>query len=137
MSHILLGMPISRLYPSHLSTGPVLVSHFYDLQTPSIPDPRTRLDFSSPERAHTGPPAVNVEVVLKGDKVHTEGGEPLEGQLWARGPSILKSSENMGSDGCVRNSYGAENVTDIDRWVDLDQVARVQTNGTFIIPPPL
>lgn len=137
MSHILLGMPISRLHPSQFSTGPVLVSHFYDLQTPSIPDPRARLDFSSPERAHTGPPAVNVEVVLKGGKVHTEGGEPLEGRLWARGPSILRSSEYKGSNGCAQILFTAENVADISRWIDLGQVARVQTNGTFIIPPPL
>jgi long-chain acyl-CoA synthetase len=137
MSHILLGMPTSRLYPSNLSTGPVLVSHFYDLQTPSIPNPTAELDFGSSERAHTGPPAVNVEVVLKGDNVHTEGGEPLEGRLWARGPSILRSSEYKGSDGCVQIFCTAENVADISRWIDLDQVARVQTNGTFIIPPPL
>lgn len=100
MSHLLLGMPVSRLQDSPLSSGPILVSHFYDLQTPSIPDPQASPAFSSSERSHTGPPAVNVEVVLKGDKVETEGGEPLEGQLWARGPSLLRRLDEKGaSDG--------------------------------------
>lgn len=43
---------------------------------------------------------MNAEVVLKGDKVETEGGEPLEGQLWARGPSLLRRLDEKGaSDG--------------------------------------
>ena len=84
-------MPVSRLHPSSLSTGPIFVSHFYDLQTPSIPNPLAPLDFTSGERSHTGPPAVNVEVVLKGSRVENETGDPLEGELWARGPSICQS----------------------------------------------
>jgi long-chain acyl-CoA synthetase len=90
MSHLLLGMPVSRLQPSALSTGPIFVSHFYDLQTPSIPDPKVPLDFTTRDRSHTGPPAVNVEVVLRGNKVESETSDPLEGELWARGPSILQ-----------------------------------------------
>jgi len=105
MSHLLLGMPISRLQQSALSTGPVFVSHFYDLQTPSIPDPMAPLDFTSGERSHTGPPAVNVEVVLKGGKVDNETGEPLEGELWARGPCILQSiNDTTANDGYVTTS---------------------------------
>jgi long-chain acyl-CoA synthetase len=99
MSHLLLGMPVSRLQPSTLSTGPIFVSHFYDLQTPSLPNPLAPLDFTSGERSHTGPPAVNVEVVLKGSKVENETGAPLEGELWARGPSILQSLGEEVNDG--------------------------------------
>jgi long-chain acyl-CoA synthetase len=100
MSHVLLGMPVSRLQASPLSTGPIFVSHFYDLQTPTIPDPQASIDLTSGERSHTGPPAVNVEVVLKGEKVETEGKEPLEGRLWARGPSLLRRlDEDVGNDG--------------------------------------
>jgi hypothetical protein len=40
-----------------------------------------------------------VEVVLKGSKVENETGEPLEGELWARGPSILQSFGDGGNDG--------------------------------------
>lgn len=100
MSHLLLGMPVSRLQDSPLSTGPIFVSHFHDLQTPSIPDPQASLDFSSSERSHTGPPAVNVEVVLKGENVESQDGKPLEGHLWARGPSLLRRlDEQVASDG--------------------------------------
>jgi hypothetical protein len=42
---------------------------------------------------------VNVEVVLKGSKVENETGEPLEGELWARGPSILRSLGGEADDG--------------------------------------
>jgi hypothetical protein len=42
---------------------------------------------------------VNVEVVLKGSKVENETGEPLEGELWARGPSILQSLGHEVNDG--------------------------------------
>lgn len=90
MSHILLGVPTSRLHQSARSAGPILASHFYDLQIPSIPDVQAALDFESDNVAHTGPPAVNVEVKLLGKKVAVEGGEPLEGSLWASGPAMLQ-----------------------------------------------
>lgn len=89
MSHVLLATPVSRIHPSQLSAGPIFASHFYDLQTDTVPDVNAPLSFSSSERAHTGPPAVNVEVVLKGEKVEAENGEFLQGRLWARGPSLL------------------------------------------------
>lgn len=94
LSHLLLGVPTSRLHPSPRSAGPILASHFYDLQIPAVPNYLTPLTFDSGsgERAHTGPPAVNVEVKLVGDKVDTEvqGGDPLEGRLWAGGPGMLQ-----------------------------------------------
>jgi hypothetical protein len=65
----------------------------------SIPDPLAPLNFTSGERSHTGPPSVNVEVVLKGSNVENETGEPLEGELWARGPSILRSLGGEADDG--------------------------------------
>lgn len=42
---------------------------------------------------------MNVEIVLKGSKVENETGEPLEGELWARGPSILQTSGDEVNDG--------------------------------------
>ena len=94
MSHVLLGVPTSRLHPSPRSAGPIFASHFYDLQIPAVPNYLTPLTFdsASAERAHTGPPAVNVEIKLIGEKVDTEleGGEPLEGQLWVGGPGLLQ-----------------------------------------------
>lgn len=95
MSHILLGVFSSRLHSSPLSAGPIFASHLYDLQIPAIPDLSVPLDFRSGARAHTGPPAVNVEVLLKGAKMETDGGEPIEGSLWARGPGML---EQLGQD---------------------------------------
>jgi hypothetical protein len=33
MSHVLLGLPLIRLHPSAFSTGPIFVSHYYDVQS--------------------------------------------------------------------------------------------------------
>jgi long-chain acyl-CoA synthetase len=101
MSHLLLGVPTSRLHPSARSAGPIFASHFYDLQIPAVPNYLAPLTFESDaaERAHTGPPAVNIEVKLVGKKVDSEiqGGEPLEGQLWAGGPGLLERANRDGS----------------------------------------
>ena len=94
MSHVLLGVPTSRLHPSSRSAGPVFASHFYDLQIPSVPNYLTPLAFDGPpsERAHTGPPAVNIEVKLAGQKVDAEieQGETLEGGLFGGGGGLLQ-----------------------------------------------
>ena len=95
MSHILLSMPFTRLHSSPYSTGPIFVSHFYDLQTPFIPNLSGPVQYYSTggDKAHTGPPATNVEVMLKGDKVAPaadDEGRALEGEVWVRGPSILE-----------------------------------------------
>lgn len=99
MSHVLLGVPTSRLHSSSRSAGPIFASHFYDLQISAVPNYLTPLAFDSESenRAHTGPPAVNIEVKLVGQKVDSEveGGEPLEGRLWASGPGLLRSAKSQ------------------------------------------
>ena len=93
LSHLLLSLPLTRLHSSPFSTGPVFVTHFYDLQSP-VPD--LTLKFSS-NKAHCGPPASNVEVLLKGSDVEGTGEEHgvLKGRVWIRGPSVL---EHVGGD---------------------------------------
>jgi long-chain acyl-CoA synthetase len=61
-------MPFTRLTTSKLSTGPIFVSHFNDLQVGGAED----------EKMHTGPPGSNVEVLIKGDGVEVVeiGGDP-------------------------------------------------------------
>jgi len=74
------------------------VTHFNDLQTPSLPD-LLQLDFRGSERAHVGPPASNVEVVLKGSEEEFTKVEDLQtGRIWARGPGI---AERIGGEGVI------------------------------------
>ena len=88
LSHLLLSLPLTRLHSSPFSTGPLFVTHFYDLQSPS---PDLSLNFSS-NKAHCGPPASNVEVLLNGPDVEATGEEHgvLKGRVWVRGPSVLE-----------------------------------------------
>lgn len=50
--------------------------------------------------AHTGAPAVNVEVMLRGvvDELVEEGGEDAQGEVWIRGPGVL-------GNGCVPSHF--------------------------------
>jgi hypothetical protein len=61
-------MPFTRLTTSKLSTGPIFVSHFNDLQVGGLKD----------QKMHTGAPGSNAEVLLKGDEVEVveTGGDP-------------------------------------------------------------
>lgn len=145
MSHVLLGVPTSRLHPSPRSAGPVFASHFYDLQIPTVPNYLTPLVFDSApaERAHTGPPAVNIEIKLAGEMIELEmeeGGEgdTLEGGLFGGGPGLLQLANG---DSFAANRQVAPHsslhlrLRLTIRWVNFGEVARVQTNGTFIIGP--
>ncbi|WVW81314.1 hypothetical protein I302_103305 [Kwoniella bestiolae CBS 10118] len=129
-SHLLLSLPLTRLHPSPYSTGPVFVTHFYDLQSPGVGHILKEVDMwesktpsGKPEIVHSGPPASNVEVILKGDEVEKgfkeDGDEPIDGKIWIRGPSVLER---------VDGARGDEN-----GWVDIGEYAKVQTNGTFIV----
>ncbi|UOH79436.1 hypothetical protein LQV05_000441 [Cryptococcus neoformans] len=122
-SHLLLSLPLTRLHPSLYSSGPVFVSHFYDLQSPGVNHVLKQIDmWESAEKAHSGPPASNVEVILKGegvDEAHDKGGKWIEGRVFIRGPSIL---ERVDGGGRVH-----------DGWVDTGEHAKVLTNGTFIV----
>ena len=94
-AHVLLSLPITRLYASPLSTGPVFVSHFYDIQSPGLaPSALSNgQDSDDGEVSHTGPPASNIEIVLKGPEAYQEEGqlkERLKGEVWIRGPSVCE-----------------------------------------------
>jgi len=75
-AQLLLSMSFTRLTTSKLSTGPIFVSHFNDLQVGGLKD----------QRMHTGAPGSNVEVLLKGDGVEAveTGGDP-QGKVRALG----------------------------------------------------
>lgn len=113
-SHAVLSLPLSRLTTSPYSSGPLFASHFYDLQSPVVPDvfaPAT----TGGQKAHTGPPASNVEVVLRGIvEPMVEEGE-VAGRVWARGPTVLeRAGQNEG-------------------WSDTGFGAAVAPNGTFVL----
>ncbi|WWC57626.1 uncharacterized protein I303_100158 [Kwoniella dejecticola CBS 10117] len=141
-SHLLLSLPLTRLHPSAYSTGPVFVTHFYDLQSPGVGHLLKEVDMwdtsagtatghhgvNGKEKVHSGPPASNVEVLLRGDHVNAayedegEDARAIHGQIWIRGPSVLEMVDIKG-----KNEDG---------WVDIGEQAKVQTNGTFIIDHP-
>lgn len=111
-SNAFLGLPLSRAYSSPLSAGPIFTSHFYDIQGP-VPDLWAAPKSRTP--GHTGPPASNVEVVLKGPLTEpADEGAPLRGKIWARGPAVLDPKGG---------------------WVELPDEASVATNGTFVVHP--
>lgn len=117
LSHALLSLPLTRLHSTFLSAGPVFVSHFYDLQGP-LPDIFSK--SFDPSNSHSGPPASNIEVVLRGpetEPVQDDEGKPYQGRVWVRGPGVL---EPVG-------------VTLVEGWVDTGDNAAVGTNGTFVI----
>lgn len=99
-SHLLLSLPLTRLHPSLYSSGPVFVSHFYDLQSPGVNHVLKQVDmWESTEKSHSGPPASNVEVMLKGedvDEAHDRGDKWIEGRVFIRGPSILERVDGGG-----------------------------------------
>lgn len=73
-AQMLLSMPFTRMYATPLSAGPILVSHFNDLQSEG-----------KEGTMHSGAPASNVEVMLKGEDVERveTGGDPV-GQVIPR-----------------------------------------------------
>ncbi len=112
-SHAVLSLPLTRLTASPYSAGPVFASHFYDLQSPVVPDVFT--PAAGGRKAHTGPPASNVEVLLRGvDEPMPEEGE-VAGRVWLRGPGVL-------------DRPGA-----VDGWSDAGISAAVAANGTFVV----
>ncbi|WVR03122.1 hypothetical protein IAU60_000112 [Kwoniella sp. DSM 27419] len=122
-SHLLLSLPLTRLHAAPYSTGPIFVTHFYDLQSPGVSHILKEVDlWKAADRVHSGPPASNVEVLLKGegvDSAHDAQGRWIEGRVWIRGPSVLDvvSGRAHGEDG----------------WVETSDHAKVQPNGTFIV----
>nr|XP_031862082.1 uncharacterized protein CI109_002495 [Kwoniella shandongensis]KAA5529154.1 hypothetical protein CI109_002495 [Kwoniella shandongensis] len=122
-SHLLLSLPLTRLHPSVFSTGPVFCTHFYDLQSPGVSHILKEVDlWKSADKVHSGPPASNVEVRLKGEKVDEAfdaEGTAISGRIWIRGPGILERIDGKGEDQ--------------EGWVDIGEHAKVQTNGTFIV----
>lgn len=111
-SHAVLSLPLTRLTASPYSAGPVFASHFYDLQSPVVPD--VFKPTAGGPKAHTGPPASNIEVLLRGvDEPMPEEGEAA-GRVWVRGPGVLD-----------RN--GA-----VEGWSDAGISAAVSPNGTFV-----
>lgn len=113
-SHAVLALPLTRITISPYAAGPVFASHFYDLQSPVVPDvfapsPKTGV------KAHTGAPGNNVEIVLRGiSEPMAEEGE-VAGHVWVRGPSVL---DRQGSK---------------EGWSDAAFSAVVAPNGTFTV----
>ncbi|KAL7423590.1 hypothetical protein Q5752_001170 [Cryptotrichosporon argae] len=125
-SHVLLSLPLTRLHPSAFSAGPVFVSHFNDVQSPVVPDLFRRVAAAAAPsdektalaaraaRVHCGPPASNIEVVLRAPSA---GDAHHRGRIWVRGPTVgLRAGADEG-----------------DGWVDIGEDAEVQTNGTFVV----
>lgn len=101
-------MPTSRISVSPYSAGPITVSHFTDIQGPLV-DLGVAYDRQYGSPAHSGAPAHNLELVLRGVenlKVSQESSlasdtgaaPPLKGTLWARGPA-LGEQKQAASDG--------------------------------------
>ncbi len=86
-ARILLSVPVSQNLISVQSTGPVCSTHLLDLRTISVP---------SHSISYVGAVASNVEVKLKGEV--SEKGNP-NGELYARGPGVLREEGNGLSDG--------------------------------------
>ena len=104
MSNLLLSLPVSRLFPSPYSTGPIFVTHFYDLQSVGTLPASLRGTFSANDGAkcHVGAPGSNVEVVLKNPAIEDQvqiPGEKLSGRIWARGPAMLEICGQAMGDG--------------------------------------
>ncbi|ORY27329.1 hypothetical protein BCR39DRAFT_560061 [Naematelia encephala] len=118
LSHLLLSLPVPRVFISPSSAGPVLATHYYDIQSPGVHP--THLFQNPPadgEASHAGAPASNVEVVLRGSE--GELGE-MKGTLWVRGPGVgevVSGKINPNSEG----------------WADCGHVAKVRPNGTFVL----
>jgi len=120
VARTVLSVAVSRIFVSPYSTGPILATHLYDLR-PTVLS-RTIGSLPVDSIPHLGPPASNVEVVLKGDQVERveEGHDPV-GELCVRGPAIVKP--------VVSSGVGADN------WMDLGVQATARADGTFVIIP--
>lgn len=110
-----LSLPLTRLFKSSISTGPITASHFFDLQCDELAVDRP----SSPEKkgefevAHVGAPASNVELRLRfPNGSEPEEDEPIGGAVEVRGPAILAQ---------------------LGEWKDTGRNAIVRTNGTFVL----
>lgn len=110
----LFGLPLVRVTSSQWASGPVTATHFYDLQSPggdiALPRPGGAI-------APSGPPANNVEIVLKGVAEPWPETGKVRGHVWVRGPSVLEIVGVTGNDG----------------WVDTGIDGGVLPNGTFVM----
>ncbi|BEJ13701.1 hypothetical protein CspHIS471_0308750 [Cutaneotrichosporon sp. HIS471] len=113
-SHAVLSLPLTRLTISPYCAGPLFASHFYDLQSPVVPDVFAPVGGKA-QKAHTGPPASNIEVLLRGvDEPLPEEGE-VTGRVWVRGPSVLARPGT------------------VEGWSDAGISTTVAGNGTFVV----
>lgn len=113
-ANALLGLPLVRVSSAQWAAGPLTATHYYDLQSPggdiALPRPGGPV-------AASGPPANNVEILLKGVAEPWPEQGKVAGHVWARGPSVL---DILG-------------VTDSTGWVDTGLEGGVLPNGTFVI----
>ncbi|PPQ89064.1 hypothetical protein CVT25_006436 [Psilocybe cyanescens] len=126
-----------------LVAAPVLASHPLDLQDiPLSASPLTSKDKKKTDtltgtgntvgdKAHTGPPGVNVEVKLMhvDDEVVESGGDPV-GYLSVRGPPVGTAIE---LEAFAQGAWGGEDASRGENWVDTEVRARVHSNGAFRI----
>lgn len=110
----LFALPLMRVTSSQWASGPLTATHFYDLQSPggdiALPRPGGAV-------APAGPPANNVELLLKGVAEPWPETGKAAGHVWARGPSVF---EILG-------------VTGPQGWVDTGIDGGVLPNGTFVM----
>lgn len=111
-SNALISIPASRMLSSSSSAGPILSSHFYDIQ--SVENLLQSSQSAKSSTAHTGAPVSNVEVVLRdvlldGDVKKPKEGSmdgaemPIKGTLYARGPAfgVISRATTSSNDGSV------------------------------------
>lgn len=117
-ARVAFSVPLVIAHTHPLVSAPILASHPYDMQTFAI--------TSDQERAHVGPPTVNIEVKLVGvDDGPVERGEDPAGVLHVRGPIVgrlLTLSDSPVEEGAAK---------DDEPWASTGDQARVQTNGVF------
>ncbi len=72
------------------ATGPILTTHFHDLQTTTTSYTASKQPDGLP---HVGAVASNAEVLLRGTRVEEldSQSDPI-GRLYARGPTVLRDS---------------------------------------------
>lgn len=117
-ARIALSVPLVIAHTHPLVSAPIFASHPYDVQTFAV--------TSDQERAHVGPPTVNIEAKLIGvDDGAIERGADPEGVLHVRGPIVARALAATGSP-----EVDDEPKTD-EPWVSTGNRARVQTNGAF------
>lgn len=99
-----LSVPFIRMHTHSRCSGPIFASHALDLQTmPAFADPT----WAEQGKMHTGGPASNVEVVLKGPEVERleKGLDPI-GQVRQQRNGRFVKLKGIDTIVCCRSTFG-------------------------------